>query len=151
MKKYKFKLEALLKIRKLKEEQCKMEIGRIQVHIKDLENQIEDQQAGIVEAYDMQEKALEDGMEGIEVRFHPYFVQGKRSHIKKLEEEKAKYTQYVEYKYDELSRFRADVKVIEKMKERDAKSYKQKIEKKMNEQIEEQVQNWRMILNKEVV
>ena len=71
--------------------------------------------------------------------------------LKKLEEEKAKYTQYVEYKYDELSRFRADVKVIEKMKERDAKAYKQKIEKKMNEQIEEQVQNWRMILNKEVV
>lgn len=149
MKKYKFKLDALLKIRKLKEEQCKMEIGRIQVRIRELEDEIKQQHAGIDEAYEMQEKALQGGMEGLEVRFHPYYVQGKRTHIKALEAEKARYQEYVEYKYDELSRFRADVKVIEQMKERDLKAHKKRIEKKMNEQIEEQVQNWRMILNKE--
>ena len=149
MKKYKFKLEALLKIRKLKEEQCKMEIGRIQVRIKELENQIAQQDAGINEAYDMQEKALERGMEGLEVRFHPYYVEGKRTHIRALEMEKSRYQEYVEYKYEELSKLRADVKVITQMKEKDHLKYKKNLEKKMNERIEEQVQNWRMVLSKE--
>ena len=40
MKKFKFKLEALLKMRKLKEDQCKMEIGRLQTRKVELENEI---------------------------------------------------------------------------------------------------------------
>jgi flagellar FliJ protein len=149
MKGYKYKLEALLKIRKLKEERCKMEIGRLQVHIRDIEKQIEKHSAGIDEAYDLQEQSLEKGIEGLEVRFHPYFVQGKRSHIEALTNEKARVEHYVQQKFVQLAQLRANVKVLEKMKEKDKKAYKKQIEKKQNERIEEQVQNWRMILGKE--
>ena len=36
--KFKFKLEAVLKMRKIREDQCKMEIGRIQVEIQEIKD-----------------------------------------------------------------------------------------------------------------
>jgi hypothetical protein len=47
MKGFKFKLEALLKVRKLKEDQCKMEIGRLQVEKQKRLDEIEKQNLGI--------------------------------------------------------------------------------------------------------
>ena len=44
--------------------------------------------------------------------------------------------------YARLNEFRADVKVIEEMKEKDQKKYKKDLDKRMNAEIEEQVQNW---------
>lgn len=149
MKKYKYKLEALLKIRKLKEERCKMEIGRFQVKIKEIEDQITKHNSGIDEAYDLQEKSLASGIEGLEVRFHPYFVQGKRSHIEALQNEKSRLEHYVKQLFAQLAQLRANVKVLEKMKEKDKRNYKKQLDKKMNERIEEQVQNWRMTLQKD--
>lgn len=149
MKKYKFKLEALLKMRKLKEEQCKMEIGRLQIMIRELEVEIAEQDKAIEQAYTMQEEGLENGMEGVEVRFHPYYVNAKRAHIKELQGKKDRFQQYIKIKYNELNQYRAAVKVIEKLKEKEQIKYKNYINKKISEQVEEQVQNWRMTQSKE--
>lgn len=146
MKKYKFKLDALLKIRKIREDQCKMEIGRIQVQISSLKNEIAKHNHGIQEAYDLQEKSLQNGATGRESRFHPYFVQGKRSHIEEIQGQIDELENRVERMYMILNRFRADVKVIEEMKEKDKVQHKKHQEKKMHEEIEEQVQNWRQVL-----
>lgn len=142
MKGYKFKLEAVLKIRKLKEEQCKMEIGRMQVQITRLKNEIGSHQSGIEEAYASQEKLMEDGVNGQEARFYPYFVSGKRAHISVLQSEIDDLQNDVNQKFDELKTLRANVKVIDEMKEKDKVKYKKKLEKKQFEDIEEQVQNW---------
>lgn len=146
MKKYKFKLDALLKIRKIREDQCKMEIGRIQVQITNLKNEVEKHNAGISEAYVLQEKSLESGATGLENRFHPYFVEGKRAHINKLEEQIEELEYRVQKFFQILSKLRADVKVIEEMKEKDKTEYKKQLNKKIHEDIEEQNMNWRQIL-----
>lgn len=144
MKKYKFKLEALLKIRKLKEETCKMEIGRIQVAITDLENEIVVHNQGIKEAFEDQEAALKAGMSGQELKFHPFFVQGKRANIKKIEGEIERLERLREKKLEELKYLRADVKVIDQMKEKDKLAHKKKVQKKQFNEIEEQIQNWKL-------
>jgi len=146
MKKYKFKLDALLKIRKIREDQCKMEIGRIQVQITNLKNEVEKHSAGISEAYDLQEQSLATGASGLENRFHPYFVEGKRAHIGKLQEQIEELELRVQQFYRILSTLRANVKVIEEMKEKDKTEYKKQLNKKINEDIEEQNMNWRQIL-----
>lgn len=148
MKGYKFKLQALLKIRKLKEETCKMEIGQVQVKITSLQNQIKEHNQSIKGAFKDQEEALEGGLFGHELRFHPYFVEGKRSKIGLIKEEIKKLEEKKNEKLKELATLRANVKVLEKMKEKDQYNYKRKIEKKMNQEIEEQVQNWRQVLGK---
>ena len=142
MKGYKFKLEAVLKIRKLKEEQCKMEIGRIQVEINKRKNDIKKHTAGIEQAYTSQEKLMEDGVSGQEARFYPYFVSGKRAHINAVQNEIDDLQSDVNSKFEELKILRGSVKVIDEMKEKDKIKYKKKIEKKQFEDIEEQVQNW---------
>lgn len=143
MKGFKFKLDPVLKIRKLKEEQCKMEIGRYQVQIKTLKEEIERHHSGIEQSYESQEKGLSQGLSGQEVQFHPFFVQGKVAHIRKINEQVKDLEQTVQQKYIELNTLRADVKVIEKMKEKKTTEYKKDLQKKQYEVIEEQVQNWR--------
>ncbi len=144
--KYKFKLEAVLKMRKIREDQCKMEIGRIQVEIQKIKDQIAEQNAGIGEAYEMQEQALKDGSTGQESRFHPYFVTGKRSHIESLERDMGELEQRVARMYQILTQFRADVKLIEKMKDKDQKKFQKARDKKINADLEEQNQMLRQIL-----
>jgi len=142
MKKYKFKLDALLKIRKIKEDQCKMHIGQLQVHLTSLREEVSKHHKDINEAFDLQEQSLVGGASGLETRFHPYFVQGKRTHIAKIEDEIDQFESKVQLMYARLNEYRADVKVIEEMKEKDQKKYKKDLDKRMNAEIEEQVQNW---------
>jgi citrate synthase len=123
-----------------------MEIGRIQVEIASKEQQIKTHNDGIRQAFEGQEAALKKGVTGQEARFHPYFVDGKRAHITFIQNEINDLCERRDQKFEELKYLRADVKVIDEMKTKDAKAYKKKNDKKMNEEIEEQVQNWRQIV-----
>ena len=139
---YKFKLEAVLKIRRLAEEQVKMQLGRINVQIAEVQDNIKEQNASIDQAYESQEAGLNSGLDGQEIRFHPYFVEGKRAHIGYLESQLRMLEKEREKLQIELNRKRADVKVIDKLKEKDFKQYKEKIEKKQALQLEEDVLSW---------
>jgi len=146
MKGFKFKLEAVLKMRKLKEEQCKMLIGRIQVRIRELQGYLAEHNRGIDQSYEAQEQALESGLNGQELQFHPFFVSGKKAHIEIIENEILNLQRQAEEQYRELAQLRAQVKVIDEMKEKQKLKYKKSVEKKQFETIEEQVQNWRQIV-----
>lgn len=145
MKGFKFKLDAVLKIRKLKEEQAKMAIGLIQVRIRELEAYKAEHNVGIEKAYADQEASLAQGMSGRELQFHPFFVDGKRAHISQIDREISELQIEVTQMYEELKHLRADVKVIDEMKEKEITKYKKDLNKKQFEEIEEQNQNWRMI------
>ena len=121
MKGFKFKLEAVLKMRKLKEEQCKMQIGQIQVRIAELKEFLAEHEKGIDKAYADQEESLAGGMNGKEIQFHPFYVSGKRAHIAHINKEIRDLTQVAEEKYQELAALRAQVKVIDDMKEKQKK------------------------------
>jgi len=87
MKGFKFKLEALLKIRKLKEEECKQGIGKTQVAIANLKKMISQNDIDVAEVYEAQENVLSSGASGQEVKYFPFFTQGKRAHNEKLSQE----------------------------------------------------------------
>ena len=150
MKGFKFKLEAVLKIRKLKEDQCKMQIGQIQVRMSELRAFLKQHNLGIDKAYADQEQALTGGMSGQELQFHPFYVSGKRAHIDHINKEMDDLNKVVEIKYQQLAKLRAEVKVIDEMKEDQRKKYKKEVEKKQFAEIEEQVQNWRQVVKQEL-
>ena len=85
---------------------------------------------------------MEDGVNGTEIKFYPFFVSGKRAHIQAIQNEIQSLTEQVNDKYENLKILRGDVKVIEEMKEKDVLKYKKALQKKQFENIEEQVQNW---------
>ena len=144
MKKYKFKLEAILKMRKLKEEQCKAEIGRLQILINNFKEQIDVHNKGIDEAYASQETSLSNGIDGQGLQFFPYFVSGKNAHIGYLNTEISSLEEKVKTKFNELKQLRANLKLIENMKEKDHAKYKKQLTKKQFEAMEENVQNWKI-------
>lgn len=142
MKKYKFKLEALLKMRKLEEEQCKMRIGRIQTKKSELLESIKRESEGIDEAYVSQEASIRQGASGLDLRFYPYFMQGKRAATKKLEEQVSQLDELLAEAYTMLKELRGNTKVLEEMKDKDKKAHKKKTDKEMHQKIEEQVMIW---------
>ena len=142
MKGFKFKLDALLKVRKLKEDQCKMEIGRLQVQKQEKVEEIKRQNLGIDKAYGDQEVSVEQGAKGLDLRFYPYYMQGKRTNIRLLEQEIAVLDREIAAKNKELIEHRANVKVLDSMKEKHKEQYKKALNKKIDNDIEEQVQNW---------
>lgn len=146
MKGFKFKLEAVLKVRKLKEEQCKMQIGRIQLRLRQLQSFLDEHSAGIESSYKAQEEALSSGLNGKEIQFHPYFVSGKKAHMKQIEKEMKNLEEEVKEKYKELAKLKAETNVIDEMKEKQKTQYKKNLEKKQFAEIEEQVQNWKQII-----
>lgn len=146
IKKFKFKLEAVLKVRKLKEEQCKMEIGRIQVRINELKGFMQDNNDAIDAAYSDQETSLGSGVSGRELQFHPYFVSGKKANISVIEKETTMLKEQLEYRLSELNKLRGAVKLVEEMKTKEHTKYKKEKTKKEFEIIEEQVQNWKQAL-----
>ncbi|MEX0798626.1 MAG: flagellar FliJ family protein [Bacteriovoracaceae bacterium] len=146
MKKYKFKLEALLKMRKLREDESKMRIGRLQTKKLELEDSVRKQEGGIDQAYESQEATVaKGGATGLDLSFYPYFVQGKRAAIGKLQEEIAALDDLLARSYEELKGLRAKTKVLEEMKEKDKKARKKEMNKKSYQKIEEQVMNWSLL------
>lgn len=142
MKGFKFKLDAVLKVRKLKEDQCKMELGRLQVEKQKRIDEIKKQNLGIDKAYGDQESTVQKGATGLDLRFYPYFMQGKRTNIMLLEQEIAEIEKDIAHKNKELIDHRANVKVLESMKEKQQMKYKKELNKKIDQDIEEQVMNW---------
>jgi flagellar export protein FliJ len=146
MKGYKFNLETLLRIRKIKEDLCKQEIGRLQIQKKEYEETLKKFSHELDEMYDAQEQTLEEGASGQQSRFFPFFFEGKRAHVDVINKELTQLEEHIAIKFKELSQHRANVKVLEKMKEKDKYQYKRKLEKKQAQEVEENVQNWKLAL-----
>ncbi|MFT6069636.1 MAG: flagellar FliJ protein [Bacteriovoracaceae bacterium] len=137
MSKYKFKLEGLLKLRKFKEQQLKVELGRIVSEIQRVKNKISEYKGHIDEAYDGQEKVLKGETSGEMIKFFPYFVEAKNSAITfEVERLKGLEEQYEE-KVIEMKKARGETKVIDKLKEKDKNLFMKDKAKKDFAKIEE--------------
>ncbi|MCP4914287.1 MAG: hypothetical protein GY909_14335 [Oligoflexia bacterium] len=138
--KYKFKLDGLLKLRKFKEQQLKVQLGELVKEISFVEGEIAKAHAHIDETYTAQEDVISDEADGRMIRFFPYYLQGKREDIKAKESYLFALKKKYEIKLGEVREAMGEAKVIEKMKENDFKDYKSKRDKKMQENIEELIQ-----------
>ena len=123
MKKYKFKLASLLKIREFKEKKIKIELGKIVKTMDEIRKEIQQMNDDIDEAYEAQENLAENTVQVRHLQFFPFFWGGKQEDIKVKENLLFAYQK----KYDELVKdltvAMGEVKVIEKIKEKDLKQY----------------------------
>lgn len=142
MKKFKFRLEAILKLKKMEEEKVKMDIGKIQFQINTREQQVAIEHQEIELAYSTHQAELAKGLKGDEITFHPYFVEGKKKKIGILENEIKELNTKKEELLVKLGQARAQTKVYSEMKDKEKSKYRKEINKKQEENIEESVRMW---------
>lgn len=142
MKKYAFRLEAVLKVRKLKEENCRMELGRLITELTKIENQLSHDKKEIDNYYNIQEAALKNGMRGGQIQAFPMLVSAKEKNIQLLLRDKKNQEDLIETKKQELATLKGELKVIENLKEKDYDEYRKALNKEIDQKVEEQTQNW---------
>lgn len=142
MKRYAFRLEAVLKLRKLKEENCRMELGRLIADLQLFEEQLTHERNQIQNYYGIQESSLKTGIRGNQIQAFPMLVAAKEKNIQLLLRDKKQQQHLIEEKTRELAVLRGELKVIENLKEKDFSEWKKAYNKDMDQKIEEQTQNW---------
>jgi flagellar FliJ protein len=142
MKKYEFRLDPVLKLRKLKEENCRMELGQLLMELNRIEDQLAHDRFEIDNYYKIQEGALKTGLSGGQVQAFPMLVAGKNKSIDLLEIDKKNQINRIEIKKQELAQLRGDLKVMENLKEKSYDQWRKALNKEIDQKVEEQTQNW---------
>ncbi len=136
-KKFKFKLDGLLKVREFKEKKIKIELGEILKEISLVESQIAEANVAIDETYKAQEDFMKDPSAGQMIQFFPYFIQGKKQDIKNKDNLLWALRKKYDKKIAELAISRGEVKVLENFKDKKQVEWKKDKDKKEHEAIEE--------------
>jgi flagellar FliJ protein len=142
MKKYQFKLDAVLKLRKLKEENCRTELGLLNRALEQIEAKILHEKEEIDKYYQIQELSLKNGASAGKLQTIPGLVAAKDKSIEQLLREKKRYEVYILEKKQELATLRGELKVMENLKEKDFSEWKKAYNKDLDQKVEEQTQNW---------
>jgi len=142
MKKYLFKLDPVLKVRKLKEENCRMELGKLISFLSRIEDQIKHDTSEIQNYYKIQEASLQNGIRGNQVQAFPMLIAAKKKNIELLLRDKKEQERLIDLKKKELATLRGELKVLENLKEKDFDQYKKALNKEIDQKVEEQTQNW---------
>jgi flagellar FliJ protein len=149
MKLYQFRLEPVLKLRKLKEENCRMQLGQLLNELNRIEDQLQHDRNEIDSYYKIQEGALKNGMNAGQLQAFPMLVAGKDRNIELLLADKKKQEQKVEEKKQELAQLRGDLKVMENLKQKGHDEHRKALNKEIDQKVEEQTQNWLLHKDKE--
>ncbi|MFP5489918.1 MAG: flagellar FliJ family protein [Bacteriovoracia bacterium] len=142
MKRYQFRLEAVRKMRSMLEETCRSELGLLMVERQNLVEFIETLLHDIQSAYTEQETHMSKGMKASHAAFFPQAVSGKESKIKEIKKEIELLDAKIADKKVELTQKRADLKLMENLKEKDLQAWKKAFNKEENMKVEEMVQLW---------
>jgi flagellar FliJ protein len=142
MKKYSFRLEPVLKLKKLKEENCRMELGQLITQLSRIEDQLRHDRDAIGNYHRIQDGGLETGLTGRQLQAFPMLVSAKEQNIRLLEAERGKQEERIAAKKQELAVLRGDLKVMENLREKDFDAYKRALNKEIDQKVEEQTQNW---------
>lgn len=142
MKKFKFKLEALLKLRRFKEEQARVQIGMMRTELEKLKERINEARDHIQTAAESQIQVMRSGAKARNIQFYPDFFQGKETDIKQMMNNTLILQKAIEAKVEEWKVLRGEVKVIEKLKNKKQTEYKKAYNKDEAKKLEEMVQLW---------
>jgi len=136
-KKFKFKLDGLLKVREFKEKTVKLELGEIVSEIQNLKDEISSIEKQIDEAYESYHTSSRNGADGKFLQFYPFYIQGKKEDIKNKQNLIFSLERRMEEKRHQLSIARGEVKVIENLKEKEFGAWKKETMKKTQEDIDD--------------
>lgn len=137
MKKFKFKLDGLLKVREFNEKKIKIELGEILKEIHATEEAIAKMNRDIDETYKAQEDLIATSADGRLLQFFPYYIQGRKEDIKNKETLMWSLRKKYENKVQELAQARGQVKVLENFKDKKKVEWTKERDKKELETIEE--------------
>lgn len=137
MQKFKFKLDALLKVREFKEKKVKIELGELLKEISVVEEKITLANVAIDETYAAQETFMSDPSAGQMLQFFPNFIQGKKEDIKNKENLLWALKKKYDAKIVELAEARGQVKVMENFKDKKKGEWTKERNKKEQEGIDE--------------
>lgn len=142
MKRYKFRLEAVLKVRRMMEESCRNELGMLMVEKQKYLTDISTLERDITNFYSANEKAMGEGMKASHVSFFPQVVEGKELHIKQVNEQIRNVEARIKDKLIELTEKKAELKAVEKLREKDFEQWRKAYNKDSDMKVEEMVQLW---------
>lgn len=142
MKKYQFKLEAVLKLRKLREENCRTELGTLLRDLTEIENRISHENVEIEKYFKIQEESMKGGASAGRLQTFPGLVAAKEQMIRVLEDKKRRQEDYIAEKKQELAELRGELKVMENLREKDFNEWKKAYNKDVDQKVEEQTQIW---------
>ena len=137
MKKFKFKLDGLLKVREFKEKKLKAELGEILKDIAKEEDNIRKLKSDIDDSYKAQEEFLAEPAAGQMIQFFPQFIEAKNQDIKVRENLLYSLGKKYDLKLHEMAIAKGEVKVIEKLKEKKKAEHTKEKDKKLMQETEE--------------
>jgi flagellar FliJ protein len=137
MKKFKFKLDGLLKVREFAEKRIKIELGEILKEINSTEEYIAKMNRDIDDTYKAQEELISTATSGSMLQFFPYYIKGRKEDIKNKETLLWSLRRKYDKKIAELALARGEVKVLENFKDKKKTEWTKERDKKELETIEE--------------
>ena len=140
MKKYKFKLEALLRIRKFREKIVKQELGEIVSSIETTKEKQQMIEKEIFHYYKLQERSIRSGISAGELSLYPKILQTKRYEAKNTKENFDVLDQKYKEKVKELETALKEVRIIKNMKEKYRELFRKERNKENQRNIEELTQ-----------
>ena len=142
IKQYQFRLEPVLKLRKLKEENCRTELGKLITELRRIDDQLAHDKAEIENYYKVQESAMKSGISGSQLQAFPMLVTAKEKNIQLLLLARSKQLVLIEKKKVELAQLKGDLKVMENLKEKGMEEHRKSVNKEIDQKVEEQTQIW---------
>jgi flagellar FliJ protein len=141
--KFKFKLEGLLKLRKFREEEIKVELGKLISEEQMILDRLDEIDREVQVGYDMQSEAFHDQSKGKDAYFYPYFFQGKRKDKERCETMLYSTRKKIEEKRKELAEAMGNVKIMENLKDKKVEEFKkEKNKKEFADQEENMIMNF---------
>lgn len=137
MKKFKFKLDGLLKVREFKEEEAKRLLGET---IKDIENakaEIEKNKNEISESFSKMSKSISSATELKLATFYPRYIKRLQDDLERNENLLFALNVKLAERRKDLAKAMADVDLLEKFKNKKTTEHKKYYEKKENLEIED--------------
>lgn len=129
MQRFKFKLDALLKLRQFKEKKIETELGEIVKKIEILKLEINKHNQDIDLGYKTEEELLKGSADGRTISFFPSFFSGKRAAIKVCKLKINALEDAYEKKIEELKVAKGEVKVVDQMKENSLARFKKEYDR----------------------
>lgn len=137
MKNFKFKLEVILKLRKIEEDKIKMRIGKLNIEREKLKNDIKLQNEKIDSSYQSQRNELEGNTTVEALQFYPAYIEARYQNILILNNKIKDLDEAIVNQNKILATQKAKVKVLDEMKNEQAQEFRKQKMKKIEGTIEE--------------
>lgn len=137
MKGFKFKLEAVLKLRSFEEDKIKMRLGKLNIAKEKLLVDLQKQNSSIDQSYEAQNGELMKAATAQSLSFYPAYIEAKYQNITIIKSKIKDLDEAIEGQTKLLAQQKAKVKVLAEMKEEQKINFRKLKMKKIDETIEE--------------